>query len=108
MTTTAITTAAACDRLDCGHVGRSTSRAVKRAAVLYGCLAGVPGFELPADEPAEVLALVALMQAGTECSAVAAFADLWEWHTAAVIWAAEEEQSWLILPQDTPLYAVLG
>lgn len=67
---TAAANATGCGRYDCGHVGRSDSRALKRAAFLY--LAEVDGQgDLCGREGADVLAALALMREGHPCEFVA-------------------------------------
>lgn len=82
----------------CGHVGRSTSAAVKRAAVLFGCEQDVPEFVVPDHEPADVMALLALMRAGASCDQVGAAVEYAEWLAAAEAWAAHHDEPWFVLP----------
>lgn len=94
----AITTSTAHAAHHCGHVGRSTSAAVKRAAILYGCEQAVAGFAVPADEPADVMALLALMRAGAPCDVVGAAVDYADWHATAVDYADVVDEPWLVGP----------
>lgn len=62
--------AVACEDYTCGHITRSPYRAVKRAAFLHAAEeAGLGSLAVRTEAP-EVLAAVALMQAGAECLAV--------------------------------------
>lgn len=70
-TTRSADTTALHDARHCGHVGRSESPYVKRASILFACEQEIPAFEIPANEPAPVMALLAAMRRGVECEALA-------------------------------------
>lgn len=71
MTLASAAIATSCGRYDCGHVGRSDSRLLKRAAFLFLCeTAGVTGVRSPSED-ASVMAALALMRRGEACEDVA-------------------------------------
>lgn len=86
------------DARHCGHVSRSESATVKRAAILAECVTTVPGFVLPAGEPVAVLAVVEALLTGAACSVVGTLATLAGWEGDASVWADESGQAWLTLP----------
>lgn len=65
-----VTDAMGCGRYDCGHVGRSESVPLKRAAFLYLADKAGLGDLRGRHEDAAVNAALALMQAGEACSAI--------------------------------------
>ena len=86
------------DGRHCGHVARSESPTVKRAAILAECLAEVPGFTLPQGEPVAVLAVVEAITAGTPCDTLGEVAALAEWHGDALAWQDHHGDAFLLLP----------
>jgi DNA-binding NarL/FixJ family response regulator len=68
---TAITHAIHCGRYDCGHIVRSDSAALKRALYLHLCATDGQGYLGARNEPADVLAALALMAQGAPCTEVA-------------------------------------
>lgn len=74
MSVSPVTAAMHCGRYDCGHIVRSTDRALKRALFLYLAEADGQGYLGSRREAAEVLAALALMRAGAPCQAVAGYA----------------------------------
>lgn len=70
MTLSPLTTSTLCDRFDCGHITRSASRAVKRAAFLYRAECEPDIGYLGGREDAHTLAALALMREGADCRAV--------------------------------------
>jgi DNA-binding NarL/FixJ family response regulator len=54
-------------RYDCGHISRSSSRAVKRALFLHLAEVEDLGYLGSRTEPVEVLAALTLMRQGAEC-----------------------------------------
>lgn len=96
----AITSSTAHAAHHCGHVGRSTSEAVKRAAVLYGCEQEVQGFSVPENEPADVMALLALMRAGATCESISDAVDYADWLSAATAWADHHDEAFLVAPAE--------
>ena len=59
-------------RYDCGHLARSSSRAVKRALFLYLAEVEGLGYLGSRTEAAEVLAALALLRQGAECADILA------------------------------------
>lgn len=89
------------DARHCGHVGRSESPTVKRAAILAECLRTVEGFALPEGEPVAVLAVVEAILAGVPCDLLGYVSDLSGWHGMATEWADLHGDAWLTLPGGT-------
>jgi hypothetical protein len=98
MTTRTATSTPTHDARHCGHVGRSESAAAKRALILRECEVQVEGFTVPADEPADVMALLAVMRAGATCDRVAEVVALVEWHGVALDYADATGEPWLVAP----------
>lgn len=97
-TTRTVPTTPRHDGRHCGHVARSESPTVKRAAILAECLATVPGFTLPQGEPVAVLAVVEAITSGAPCNTLGEVAALAEWHGEAVTWADHHGDPYLLLP----------
>lgn len=95
------------DGRHCGHVSRSDSPTVKRAAILAECVATVEGFTLPTGEPVAVLAVVEAILSGAPCDSLAPLVAVVEWHAVATEWADLHAEAWLTLPTDGGLSALL-
>lgn len=74
----AIESATRCGRVDCGHVHRSESRAVKRALFLYLCESDdrIGAGVMESAEGADTLAALAAMRRGAPCAEVLAAAGV--------------------------------
>jgi hypothetical protein len=86
------------DARHCGHVMRSSSPTVKRAAILAECEATITGWVRPTGETTAVLAVVEAILAGVSCSTLGALAGGLSWEADATEWADEQGHSFLTLP----------